>query len=445
MNSLSGVRRLRKLRWQDIRDDVINSDPDLAVIIDAIDPSDELSLIEATYLYGDLVVKDGQLTLLSCSDDFFVTDHHSCLADIRYILSYQAIPLFLTLENDNEVFIHTHSRVVPLNLFRAGSLLGLFESMDTIFNTASYPLWSVAAGARSIIMLPKISDSHHFKKLSSYYDIPITTRLKYFVDHWEVFRLIATHKNFTQAWKNRVLFFSREWLSEDFLKKNPEFANYLFAKSWNQVKFAMSKLNASLVWELFSEAISVRNLSPRPYLADQVKHLLSIAEKRSNGLQIADESQTVAPINGIERAITDIYELKKYMPIIMYSSSLSETSYERARYYSLCYSTILEGSPLNKSSSSIIADVLELKLLVDTFRNYAARYGKLSTLFRDTVIEYIHSSDTNTTGILSSKKLCTLATPELRRYQQLYPSREFPYTSAFWNGCIRLTVNLSST
>src|SRR5262249_13355290 len=140
---------------------------------------------------------------------------------------------------------------------------------------------------------------------------------------------------FKQPWQNDILFFTKKWLSTAKTDSSwMKFKDYLVGQAWHQGQVAISKIGLDITWECFAQAMDKRNLKPVPYLIDQVKHILLVALKRWPGFKIADSTSTVIPINGLQQAIFDIYDLKKYIPTFLHINS-SEDSSNIPLYYSL--------------------------------------------------------------------------------------------------------------
>jgi hypothetical protein len=438
--SNNDVPLIREMNWQEARDQVHNVDKQLAELIDKIDPDKSFKLIKAIYSYGDLVIKDGILNLPKDKRRASPIYGQTIERKIKEKLSYSTIPLFLTLHNCNEVFIDTGHRVIPLNLFHAGSLLGLFESIDYMyFGQASQAIWSVSAGARTTFTLSKINESGGFKRLKMHYRLPSNMKLQHFSDHWHLFKAIATHPHFEQPWRNEVLFFTKEWL----IKRDNDpnwvaFHRYLFQNAWQQARFAIGKVDLSLNWEAFIDAISSRRLKPTPYLADQVKHIMLIVAGRWPGFRPADNSQQAAPTQGLQKSITDIYSLKHYVPTIMHAY-LFKALANFPVYYSLYFPTLLEGSPNNKSSSTIMLDLRGiqqlLEILIDTYSTNK-RFGDGN--FKNIEFEYFHVEPDKYEEIQPSKNIIE-NDPVLSQECSQYPGRIFCATSPFWRGCIRIS------
>lgn len=426
------ARELQILTWQQARADVLNTNPELATLIDQLSPDNSYQLIKASYLFGDLVIDNGVLQIPSTTGALSRYDDLSCDSEIKQQISYSIIPLILTLNAANEVFIDTGSRIIPLNLFYSGSLLGLFEIMDYNFNNMTRPKWSVSAGARSIFMLPKISESIGFKKLRMNFNIPPSLNLKKMENHWSVFSALASNENFEQPWRNEILIFTKKWLEPNFNDVNwVKFQQYLFGHAWHQAKFAIGKIELSLIWEEFINSIASRNLKPTPYIADQVKHLMAIASGRWPGFRPVDNSQQVAPTNALEKIFIDIYGLKSYLPTCMCAAVLNQGC-TKPVYYSLNYPTLLEGSPLNRQGSTLMLDLRDIKLLIETYQNRAEHKTRNKSQF-----EFYHVEKDMYNEIQSSE-LIGDTDADFLSLQTKYPEREFCATSPFWRGCIKL-------
>lgn len=430
---------LEELSWEQVRQEVAVVAPELAAIIDKISPSDKYKLIRATYAYGDLIVDNGIVCLPSKQGKVTpITDPSLGNNPSAKKLVYSPIPLFLTLDKSNEVFINTGSRIIPLNLFNPGSMLGLFEMMDYYFNSSSKPKWSVSAGARSIIMLPKITESSGLKRLRTEFKLPASTRLKYLSDHAGLFAAIAKHPSFIQPWKNKVLFFTEDWFINRDDAVWAQLYLYFVKHAWNQAQFAIKKMELSLTWEAYVKAITSRNLKPNIYLADQLKHIISIAAGMWPGFRPADDCQIVAPTRGIQQAFVDIYQLKEYLPTLMHAYYLLNSDIHLPVYYSLFFPAILEGTPHNESSSTIMFDLKNIKLLLDTaLERNNDNDSSLNQIIRKTRFDYFHVESDKMQEIQPSRII-----PEndsaLFNDQKQFKDRTFCATSPFWRGCIRI-------
>jgi hypothetical protein len=432
-------KTLQEVTWEDVRLDVKKVNSKLAELIDKINPDKRYKLIKATYAFGDSVIKNGIpcIPVVKGKPPLPITDAN-VPQNIKNKLAYSNIPLFLTLKNSNEVFVDTGTRIIPLNLFNAGSILGLFESLDYIFKrTASTPKWSVSAGARTIFTLPKITEKTGSRRLCMQYGLSSGTQMRYLADQWEVFVAIANSPHFNQPWQNEILFFTENWLANHVNDSDwAAFHYYLFQQGWHQAQFAIGKIELSLSWEMFAEAIASRNLKPPPYLADQVKHLMSIAAGKWPGFKPADDTQQIAPTAGLQQAIIDTYFLKTYLPTIMHISLLNSNN--EPIYYSLYHPTLLEGSPNKKIASTIMLDIKYIKTLIDTVKQRGINANH--NIFNNVAFDYFHVDKDDHAEIQCSKTIPEKDQRFLQNQKQ-YIDRIFCNTSSFWRGCVRLILS----
>jgi hypothetical protein len=435
---------IQQLTWADAREDVTKVDRALGEIIDKISPNKNYPLFKVTYSFGDLVVKNGSLQLPQEKGHLLPLIDAGLDTKTKNKLTYSSIPLFLTLKNCHEVFLDTSDRIIPLNLFKAGSLLGLFESMDFLFNHKSNPKWNVSAGARSLFMLPKISEMQGLKRLCKQYGLDNSyTSLLNFSDHWHVFKSIVAHPTFTQSWQSEILIFSKEWLNSH----DPswaEFRYYLFQNAWQQSQFAMSKVELNLIWETFLKTITLRRLKPTTYLANHLKHLMLIASGHSPGFRPADELQQVAPCRGLEEAFLNVYMLKHYLPTLMHPQLLDHSS-GLPVYYSLMFPTLLEGSIYKKNSSTIMLDLQEVHLLLSilfdssSHNKFFMEVGLQNILFKCFHVETDHQ------GKIHSSRVIPEQDPDFLRQTTCFSGRIFCASSSFWRGSIQIVSKLTST
>jgi hypothetical protein len=437
-NDANTQRELSVVTWKDVRDDVLKVNKELGKIIDAISPGDNYKFVKAAYLYGDVFIKHGEAQF-SINNDLTPLSHHSVDKEIQKELLYSPMPLFLILGKSNEFFFDTGKRIVPVNLFNKGSLSGIYEAMDYMMGRKPEPIWNFSAGSRSIFMLPKITDKSGFKKLHMAYSLPNTIRINKLSDHWETFKHIVQSKNFTQNWQSTILFFGRKWLdNKNNSKEWSKFKDYLFHIIWDHANYAIDKVKFNVNWESFAEAISLRRLQPKPYLIDQMRHLLSVVAGNFPAFAVMDNSQEAAPTDLLQNIFVESYGLKQYLPTLMYACMPQNGATKpRYVYYSLSMPTVLEGSPLKKTTSTIVSDLREIKLLIETLKNHHA--FKANKIIQNTVIDYFHY-EKDMCGQVKTSDSIPIEDDSFLKDQNIFPSRNFCATSPFFSGCIRIKV-----
>lgn len=433
-------REMTLVTWDDVRQDVLKVNPELGQLIDSISPGKDYKFVKASYMYGDVYVKYGE-TQLPVNNELVPLSHPSIDKKIQEELHYSNMPLTLLLNKNSEFFVNAGGRIVPVNLFHKGELTGTYEAMDYMTGRKSRSVWNLSAGSCSIFMLPKITDKSGLKKLRTIYEIPNTTQIVKLSDHWEIFRNIAQNKNFAEPWQNSVLFFGRKWLDKHDSKEWARFTDYLHRIIWEQANYAIDKTKFNMCWESCARIISLRRLQPKPYLIDQVKHLLSIVAGNFPAFTVMDDSQESAPTNCLKKVFTEQYDLKQYLPTLMHSCMLGDSHIKpRYVYYSLTLPTILEGSPLKKTTGTVVNDLREIKLLIETLKKNSPKVNlnlETDLLIHNIEADYFHYEHDICNQIKSSTDI-PIEDPSFLNDKKTFPSRSFCSTSPFFSGCIRL-------
>ena len=130
------------VKWREIRGSVKKVNPYLCNLIDKIDPSEAYPFIRLKNLFGDLLVSKGSFSIE--------------LDKLKNLITYSTIPLTLVLDKTLEVFVINNERIIPLNIIQEGGLIGLFETIDSLFGEHSNPPWWISSGARFIFLLPRV-------------------------------------------------------------------------------------------------------------------------------------------------------------------------------------------------------------------------------------------------------------------------------------------------
>jgi hypothetical protein len=304
----------------------------------------------------------------------------------------------------------------------------------------SRQVWSLCAGSCSTFMLPKITDKIGLKKLHKEYNIPTILQVKKLSDHFELFKNIAQSDNFSQKWRSPILFFGAKWFDKQHSKAWDDFKDYLLRIIWQQANFAIDKTRFNMLWEKYVTIIISRRLQPKPYIIDQIKHLLAIIANNFPAFTVMDDSQESAPSNCLQKVFVETFGIKKYLPTIMHAcmpcDHLIKPEYV---YYSLNIPTILEGCPIKKTTSTIVNDLREISLIIETLKNGLQTDSpfKLDKTVKNIPIDYFHYKDDQQHQIRSSSDI-PIEDTAFNRDKKLFPEREFCSTSPFFSGCIRV-------
>ena len=143
---------IEELTWPEIRDSVAGTSKELANIIDEISPSKEFTVFKVRYPFGMKILDRNVFYLPSDLNSATpITEHEN--NNIKNKLSYGAIPLGIITKNSAELFHDIHRKIFSIATFGKGLEIGICEHLGHSHQ------YSISSGARSIYMLPKISET----------------------------------------------------------------------------------------------------------------------------------------------------------------------------------------------------------------------------------------------------------------------------------------------
>lgn len=424
--------------WEDMRDEVYKLNPELAKICDEINPGREHSLLKIHYPYGATIVDKGEFHLPSTTGELISLQDDRVPSTIKKKLGYSPIPLSFLLQNDIEVFVDAHDhRIISLNFLNPGDLFGVFESINYLVDTSSDPIWSLTAGARSVFMIPRITDKIGHNRIRKEFGIQASEPPSDLSSQWEVFKNVYESSGGIKCWHNTVLVFTESWFGNDNDVSWLKFQKYLFKLCWSQLQLFRDAAEFSLLWSLFGDEISNRSLKPRPYLVDTLKHLVSIA----NGAGVAFKpaiTETALPVSLIQKAYVDFYNLKTYIPTLMQPCKLAGENTKV--YYSLTLPTVLESTPYVRNAPSLIEDERDIKRLMDTLIRTIKKSSNLINPIKHVKYDFFHSDIDQYGEILSSRHIAEEDAAFSSSGSKQFKDRTFCATSPFFRGCIRISV-----
>lgn len=432
---------IKEVKWEQVRQDFSKLNPALYQLIEKLSPNENYSFIWARYLYGDSIVKNGKLQL-PVGDELVSIDSPKVPSLVRRKLSYSPIPLSFLLNKSSEVYTVCGQRIIPVKYFEPGNLFGLFETIDYMLcRGSSCPVWNVSAGARFLFFLPKISETNGYNRMKKMYDLPSMPPLE-FQEQWSVFRLLALQSPENDLWFSDVLFFTKEWFScKNDSKEWVDFKNFLYAQGWIHTHYVREETDIKLEDQIFFSMITKRNLKPRPYLINTIKHLVGIAKGFVPGFKVANDL-TAAPISLIQDVYMDAYRLS-YLPTMMHPYSLLSYNKNVFLYYSLVVPTLRESVEQPRNVPTIITDLRDITLLMSIYQEAvkeASQLDGVDRFMKKVNYAYFQESSNAYKEIQSNKSI----TEDHNFLLDLarYPSSSFCFTSRFFRGCIRISISL---
>jgi hypothetical protein len=351
---------LQKHKWDTVRTQIGVIDPVFAEIIDELSPPADHALYIAEYPYGDLILNKGIFQVRNADNALVPLAHHSIDSKTQEDLGYTGVhPFGIVVENSVETFFTFDNQTLPSSFSTSGDSISLWSVLEGTNSYQVSKLWNISSGARTICMLPRITDKVCYAGLRRKYNLRRHIPVK-LSDHWKVFANLANSEGFSEVWKSKIVYFSKEWFQHKNDKKWSRFNGVLLQKAWDD---SAVKRNQFIADFAFSSIQKKRGLKPNPYLVDTAKHLVNIGLGGAPGFKPATNS-IAAPILGLQQVYIEDYGLKK-LPIIMQLQHFSEHSLDRV-YYSLEIPTTPIFSPRSSNGVSRMVDMRELKYLLDT-------------------------------------------------------------------------------
>lgn len=422
MSSQHGNVVIEKLYWPEVRQQAAKVNPELANIIDAIDPSNKLYFYKARYLFGQKILKNGEMQLPSKAATLSL-DHAGVPKAIQNDLNYCSVPISLILSKSVEVFFETQDRVMPSKLFKAGDMFGLWEAFDPPPSEFIENVWNLSAGARTTFLLPKISDNVHHNKLRHAFGLTQSQAPRTLLDHHEIFTEIA--KNADKKWWCEILFFPAHWLKD---ATSALLQKYWLETAWRQSFNCRANMSYDMAWETFAKDITKRNWNPKLSTINTIKHLLAIGDGIYPGFALTSPDEHAIPVRLIENAYSNDYKLKKYPAIVMQPYHLRDKI--NSVYYSLPLTTLLESSIKPRNSPRIIDELREIKMLMKVLLEHQPR--------ENIKYEFFHYGEDRFSEILSSDEI-PKHDPSFKKVMSAHRGKLFPSNSPFTRGCIRIS------
>lgn len=437
--------QVNKVNWSEIRSLIKKHNLGLSKIVDEwAPPEKEYYFYRASYRYGDKIHDNGKLNLPLKNGEVVPLNDPLIPNSLQNELSYSSFPIGIILKNTTEVFMPLSNKIMSLAIFGQGVPLGLLETLEAKKSCCLRNVWTITAGARSIFMLPKISDkvSHDRMQKALGMLAHVPRRL---IDHAEVFQ--AIDRAGEGDWTVDILFFSKKWFEKNESSYNwLRFYHYLHEYLFAYTGFSRNKPTFDVLWHYFSDELTKKKKKPNAYILETVKHLTTMALGAVPGFSVATAENLVAPVSKIQDAYMNTYDLK-YAPTIMapHHFSINENT---PAYYSLCHPTMLNTTPRSREPESLISDLFQLKSLINDFK-IALHNDHLkleSTILKDILesaqFNFHHTHPNETYGILDTKNL-----PALDPALALYGTHEHTLASAsnFLRSCVTISTKTDTS
>ena len=429
---------IEELGWKDVRSEMIHASKELVTIIDELSPNKDFPLFRVKYPFGTKIVSNSIFYLPT--ETQYLSGHE---AAIKNKLSYGAVPLGIIMKNIVELFFDINQKIFSQAIYGKGLNLGVSEYLGWLNQC------SITAGARSLYMLPKISETLAHKQLRKRYNV-MEFPPKYLYDHWRIFTQIAGSSEFNSKWFCEIIFFSQEWVEK--MKKDVSWAKldmYISKQGWQQSLYARKKVSLDIAWENFVNSLKSRDLRVDPHVVDTLKHIIYIATGTIPATVPANGTDETGPLKELQLIYEDVkgYGLNEYLATIMQPQYFCQKQSSPV-YYSLQLANIFESIPRTKKITSVIDNVRNLGELLDRFFNVKLKdapwldavidNAALGTILANVQLEYFHGDMFAYGNLIKS----SIKMPEYDPRWFYTPSQDkkrvFASNSTFLRGCVMM-------
>lgn len=394
-----------------------DTNADLKEIFEAVRGNTVLKLIKLKYFYCDALVHQGNFKLPPQ-----IIDEIS-LAELN--IDYCCIPLTFLLNKSCEVYLGSSERIMPLSNIAAGNFFGASEVTSWLFDDPRPGLWNVTAGGRSAFMLPSITDQAGHRRLKQYYSFEENAP-QTLLSQANIFAKI--NRASPQPWCIKVLVFTKDWFMNPDIRER--LLPFIFKLGWKQSQRLKDQITLDYLSEVFGHIIKKRRITIPAVILDKIKHLLMIADSTLPGFApVLDDA--IFPLENIQKAYLDHYQLKQYAPIILQSKFLSS---QIPVYYFLNYPYF--SSAYKKGLKTLSG---ELRLTQKILQNCLSEFKKTTDPRLFNHIEKVKYNyfypESRLENILSTEMLPI----HDKSWLQNGPVGLFPASAAVLSGCIKLS------
>lgn len=428
------------LQWQEARKEILPLNKKLCEIIDSIGPESHHTLYKIKYRFGDEILRKASFYLPTETNQLLPLDNPQISQKIKNDLGYnfKANPVGLLIKNSVELFINPDSQIIPYAIFSLGEVFGTYRILDAeVSHCPSTFLWGMTAGARSIFMLPKISEAVSHNYLNKKFQLKLE-KPNCLVDQWEVFRQLAGHPELGEPWEVEFLFFSKAWFDNIHDPAWEKLKLYLVTSAFQKSSYQRNEY----VWNfVFSLTQKNRGLKVPAYISNITKHLLSLSVDAFPGFRPA-LNDSLAPIQKLQSIYIQHYGLKSHLPIIMQPDYFSNK--KSPIYYSLQYPTTMEFIPKTSMRNSILTDEYHvhslLKKIMEEIKSEKLNISDipLRKIPEEVNFDFFHNNVESYKDIKESKDIHLEDSAFISAYRYI-EDRTFPKNSSFLNGCVRIS------
>lgn len=414
--------------WEEIRNTVASANKCFAELIDTLKLTTEDKFILTHYPFGMDIVKKSQWLFPLTLEQAVPFNDHRLPNHIKNFLHYTKYPVGLLLKNSAEVYYETSQRVISNKIWHKGILFGVWELFDIQINKKFTLASNISSGARSIFMLPKISDWVCFNRLKKTFGLE-SMPPENLSQHQPVFKeIISKHNGENELpWHSSILYLTPSVIKKILSPAGEKIQLYFLRKAWDQSYNCRRQFESNIIWEEALKEISDNKMHVQPKIGSHLKQLLLIKENVFPGMVFSSEkSEEIAPIDLLREIYLTIYRLKEYAPLFMHPEHINSA---KKVYYSLNFPNFFDTHFLTTGTPRLMDEMQSIIQAINKIRH--------SLNLSASALNYFHSMADQHDNILHSNQLINLDN-NLVSYFEKNPQEIFPSNSPFFKGCISI-------
>lgn len=250
------TKNITEVTWHEIRASFQQVEPALAVIIDELSPDKDFILLQVSYPFGSLILDKSIVHLPTTGYNSVPLTNPEVPNKLKEMLGYSNFPLGCMVNKHGIEVYHTQEdRLHSIAFYDQGLNIGVYELF------APPTPFSISAGARTMMLLPKITDSVGHAALKNCGVTSPPPRSPF--EQWHIFREIANYERFKTPWYSEVVYFTHKWA--DKINHDPAWLKlkyFILSRAWEHTEYNRSRWLYDEMWESYSEILSHWKIKP---------------------------------------------------------------------------------------------------------------------------------------------------------------------------------------
>lgn len=373
MSKITAPSSIRPVEWQEVRQIVKESAPDVYAALDALLPSAKYPLFEVCYSYGATMVDQrGHFQLPDKQGQLQSIVDGELPKQLQAALNYNSpsMPLGLVLEGQVHVFceIQKKQQSLPIidsfRVFEKGELFAVNFILDKPAIYQVSRLWRACAGARTPYVISSLANRSKFNKLAREFNLSMRAPQQP-QQHWHLLRELANHPDFPKPWQAKILFFGGQIAFNQQTPEEKQFRLVMYEHAFHQTRFLRNNFQFQQLNEMGTVLQKIYKKRFDHYISELLQHVFKTACGQNISHQIAD-ARSGGPFDTFAELLCDSYGLEKHRPIILSPRHFrpERDAKQQHAYFSLALPDKAIYRPNNKNNQGGLADLCELEYII---------------------------------------------------------------------------------